>query len=66
MLLVLSILVQQPPVRTNLGLLHVSWMLVSRQLPATREAAIPASSAYGLPTQAVLRRGSGALAAGEM
>jgi hypothetical protein len=69
MLLLLSTPAQQPPVRTNLGLLHASWMLVSRQLPATREVAIPGFSACGLSTQAVpwaaLGRGSRARAAGE-
>lgn len=43
------------PVGTNLGLLHLLWMLVSGQLLATRGAVIPGLSESGLAPQAVRR-----------
>ena len=48
-------LVAPLPVGTNLGLLHLLWMLVSGQLLATRGAVIPGLSACGLAPRAVRR-----------
>jgi hypothetical protein len=48
-------LVRPVPVGTNLGLLHLLWMLVSGQLLATRGAVIPGLSACGLSARAVRR-----------
>jgi hypothetical protein len=47
--------VEPAPVGTNLGLLHLLWMLVSGQLLSTRGAVIPGLSACGLPARAVRR-----------
>jgi hypothetical protein len=55
MLTLLCALVVRLPVGTNLGLLHLLWMLVSGQLLATRGAGIPGLSACGLSAQAVRR-----------
>ena len=43
------------PVGTNLGLVHVFWMLVSGRLLETRGAVIPGLSLLGLPEPAVRR-----------
>ena len=43
------------PVGTNLGLVHLLWMLVSGQLLASRGAVIPGLSAVGVPESAVRR-----------
>jgi hypothetical protein len=64
MLTLLCALVVSVPVGTNLGLLHVLWMLVSGQLLATRGAVIPGLSACGLSEQAV-RRAWAALGQGD-
>jgi len=56
-------LVEPLPVGTNLGLLHLLWMLVSGQLLAARGAVIPGLSASGLSERAV-RRAWGALGQG--
>src|SRR5689334_15411802 len=55
MLTLLCTLVLPVPVGTNLGLLHLLWMLVSGQLLATRGAVIPGLSACGLDARAVRR-----------
>jgi hypothetical protein len=55
MLTLLCRLVLPLPVGTNLGLLHLLWMLVSGQLLATRGAVIPGLSACGLADRAVRR-----------
>lgn len=55
MLTLLCPLVAGLPVGTNLGLLHLLWMLGSGQLLATRGAVIPGLSACGLSTRAVRR-----------
>ena len=55
MMTLLSTLTTALPMGTNLGLLHVLWMLVSGQLLTTRGAVIPALSACGLPVRAVQR-----------
>ncbi len=55
MLTLLCRLVVSLPVGTNLGLLHLLWMLVSGQLLATRGAVIPGLSACGLSRRAVGR-----------
>ncbi len=52
------------PIGTNLGLVHLLWMLVSGQLLATRGAVIPGLSAVGLPESAV-RRAWAALGQGD-
>src|SRR5438128_3686924 len=54
-LALLCTLVTPLPIGTNLGLLHLLWMLVSGQLLATRGAVIPGLSACGLPERAVRR-----------
>jgi hypothetical protein len=43
------------PIGTNLGVLHLLWMLVSGQLLTTRGAVIPGLHACGLPERAVRR-----------
>src|SRR3989442_12219210 len=58
MLTLLCSLVITLPIGTNLGLLHLLWMLVSGQLLATRGAVIPGLSACGLPERAVRRAGA--------
>jgi len=55
MLTLLCAVVVGLPVGTNLGLLHLLWMLVSGQLLATRGAVIPGLSACGLSVRAVRR-----------
>lgn len=55
MLTLLCRLVMQVPVGTNLGLLHLLWMLVSGQLLATRGALFPGLSGAGLSARAVRR-----------
>ena len=51
----LSTLVVTLPVGTNLGVLHLLWMLVSGRLLAARGAVIPGLSESGLPDRAVRR-----------
>src|SRR2546430_16509030 len=58
MMTLLCSLVGSLPVGTNLGLLHLLWMLVSGQLLATRGALIPGLSACGLADRAVRRAGA--------
>src|SRR5256886_6316577 len=55
MMTLLCALVVTLPVGTNLGLLHVLWMLVSGQLLGARGAVIPGLSACGLSDRAVRR-----------
>lgn len=55
MMTLLCLLVAGLPVGTNLGLLHLLWMLVSGQLLPTRGAVIPGLSACGLSRRAVGR-----------
>lgn len=55
MLTLLCRLVTPLPVGTNLGLLHLLWMLVSGRLLAARGAVIPGLDACGLSRQAVRR-----------
>src|SRR5579864_9193903 len=64
MLTLLCALVAGLPVGTNLGLLHLLWMLVSGRLLTARGAVIPGLDACGLPRRAV-RRAWGALARGD-
>ncbi len=52
MLMLLCTLVAPLPVGTNLGLLHLLWMLVSGRLLAARGAVIPGLDACGLSRQA--------------
>src|SRR3954469_4612492 len=52
------------PIGTNLGLVHLLWMLVSGRLLETRGAVIPGLSATGLPEPAV-RRAWAALGQGD-
>jgi hypothetical protein len=54
-LTLLCTLVEACPVGTNLGLLHLLWMLVSGRLLEARGAVIPGLSACGLPAAAVRR-----------
>jgi hypothetical protein len=63
MLTLLCTLVVACPVGTNLGLLHLLWMLVSGRLLAARGAVIPGLSDCGLAAPAV-RRAWGALGPG--
>lgn len=58
-----SMLVAPLPVGTNLGLLHLLWMLVSGRLLGTRGAVIPGLSETGL-TAAQVRRAWAALGQG--
>jgi len=55
MMTLLCALVRALPIGTNLGLLHLLWMLVSGQLLAARGAVIPGLSACGLSRRAVRR-----------
>jgi hypothetical protein len=55
MLTLLCALVAPLPVGTNLGLLHLLWMLVTGRLLATRCAVIPGLDACGLARRAVRR-----------
>jgi hypothetical protein len=64
MLTLLCTVVVSVPVGTNLGLLHVLWMLVSGQLLATRGALFPGLSGGGLSARAV-RRAWAALGQGD-
>jgi len=64
MLTLLCSLVVTLPVGTNLGLLHLLWMLVSGQLLGARGAIIPGLSACGLSDRAV-RRAWAALGQGD-
>jgi len=52
---VLSALVMDLPIGTNLGLFHVLWMLISGQLLQSRGALIPALAATGLEPASVRR-----------
>src|SRR4051794_2638088 len=52
---VLCAVVAGTPVGTNLGLVHLLWMLVSGRLLETRGAVIPGLTATGLPEPAVRR-----------
>ena len=52
---VLCAVVGGTPIGTNLGLVHLLWMLVSGRLLETRGAVIPGLSATGLPDPAVRR-----------
>src|SRR5258708_10723555 len=65
MLTLLCTLVVALPVGTNLGLLHLLWMLVSGRLLATRGAVLPGLDACGLSRRAV-RRAGGALGQGDL
>ncbi|MDP9372077.1 MAG: hypothetical protein M3Q65_06425 [Chloroflexota bacterium] len=60
----LCALVEPLPVGTNLGLLHLLWMLVSGRLLAARGALFPGLAACGLSDRA-LRRAWGALGQGD-
>jgi hypothetical protein len=64
MLTLLCALVVALPVGTNLGLLHLLWMLVSGRLLTTRGAVIPGLDACGLSRRAV-RRAWAALGTGD-
>jgi len=64
MLVLLCTLVAPLPIGTNLGMLHLLWILVSGQLLATRGAVIPGLSACGLGERAV-RRAWAALGQGD-
>jgi hypothetical protein len=64
MLTLLCTLVGALPVGTNLGLLHLLWMLVSGRLLTTRGAVIPGLDACGLARRAV-RRAWAALGRGD-
>ena len=64
MLTLLCRLVGTLPVGTNLGLLHLLWMLVSGRLLTTRGAVIPGLDACGLSRRAV-RRAWAALGRGD-
>ncbi len=55
MMTLLSSLVVPLPVGTNLGLLHLVWMLVSGRLLAARGAVMPGLSESGLADGAVRR-----------
>lgn len=48
-------LVNTVPIGTNLGLVHVFWMLLSGELLVSRGAIIPGLHALGLPADAVRR-----------
>src|SRR5215210_180906 len=64
MLRLLCARVEGVPIGTNLGLLHLLWMLVSGRLLATRGAVVPALSESGLAAPAV-RRAWAALGQGD-
>src|SRR5258706_10500968 len=59
MLTLLCALVVALPVGTNLGLLHLLWMVVSGRLLTTRGAVIPGLDACGLSRRAVRRAWAG-------
>ena len=52
---VLSILIQDIPLGTNLGLLHFFWMLISGALLPNRGAIFPALQSIGLSEDAIRR-----------
>ncbi len=60
----LSSVLQDVPVGTNLGLLHLLWTMLSGRFLESRGAVFPALAAFGLPAPAVRRAGA-ALAAGD-
>jgi hypothetical protein len=60
---VLCSLVDEFPIGTNLGLVHLFWMMLSGQLLKTRGAVIPGLDALGL-SEAAVRRGWAALGQG--
>lgn len=64
MVTLLCALVRALPIGTNLGLLHLLWMLVSGQLLAARGAVIPGLSACRLSDRAI-RRAWAALGQGD-
>lgn len=64
MMALLCALVRALPIGTNLGLLHLLWMLVSGHLLAARGAVIPGLSACGLSARAI-RRAWAALGQGD-
>src|SRR4051794_41506214 len=55
MLRLLCTLVVACPIGTNLGLLHLLWMLASGRLLATRGALFPGLADCGLPARAIRR-----------
>ena len=55
MLTLLCTLVGAVPIGTNLGVLHLLWMLASGRLLASRGAVIPGLSACGLSDRAIRR-----------
>ena len=57
-LTLVSALVVDVPIGTNLGLLHLFWMLLCGQLLLSRGALFPGLSAVGLSEGAVRRGGS--------
>ena len=61
---VLSSVLQDVPVGTNLALFHLLWTMLSGRLLESRGAVIPALDAFGLPAPAV-RRAWAALAYGD-
>ncbi len=61
---VLCVVVAATPIGTNLGLVHLLWMLVSGQMLASRGAVFPGLSATGLSEPAV-RRAWAALGQGD-
>jgi hypothetical protein len=63
-IVVLCVVVSGTPIGTNLGLVHLLWMLVSGRLLGTRGAVIPGLSATGLSEPAV-RRAWAALGQGD-
>lgn len=63
-IVVLCAVVAATPIGTNLGLVHLLWMLVSGRLVESRGAVIPGLSAAGLPESAV-RRAWAALGQGD-
>ena len=64
MMTLLCALVRQVPIGTNLGLLHLLWMLVSGRLLASRGALFPGLADCGLSARAV-RRAWAALGQGD-
>ena len=64
MVTLICALVESLPIGTNLGMLHLLWMLVSGQVLAARGAVIPGLSACGLSERAV-RRAWAALGQGD-
>src|SRR5207248_1889963 len=64
MMTLLCSLVEACPIGTNLGLLHLLWMLVSGRLLAARGALFPGLGACGLSDRAI-RRAWAALGQGD-